>query len=168
MSRDLSAAFKAALLAERSSETIAALITIEHDDLDTPLRISTDPTQRITTDPLVYGTVSRDETYYFLPIEELTLPEDAQDAPPAMRITFSNVSRDSITLLRSTTTPAKVTVEIVLASDPDQVETSFPDFDLTNADYDAAWVTLSLTLDALATEPFPAGSFTPASFPGLF
>ena len=39
---------------------------------------------------------------------------------------------------------------------------------MTEINYDAASISFSLTLDALAEEPFPALSFGPAHFPGLF
>jgi hypothetical protein len=39
---------------------------------------------------------------------------------------------------------------------------------MTNLSYDVSALTFDLTMDALVTEPYPAGSFDPASFPSLF
>ena len=59
-------------------------------------------------------------------------------------------------------------IEAVLASAPDDVEMNWPALDMSNLTYDAMTLQFDLTMDALVTEPFPSGSFSPASFPGLF
>jgi hypothetical protein len=167
VSRSLSLTFRAAAYAEHTGEIVITLVTIEHDSLPGPLRFSSDPTHRISVDPLVYGTESRGESFVFLPMS-LVLPDDNDDAAPALKLTLDNVSRDTIPTIRSVSDPATVTVEFVLASAPDVVEASWPEFDLVNAEYDALQVPLDLVVNALATEPYPAGTFSPASFPGLF
>ena len=48
------------------------------------------------------------------------------------------------------------------------VEAQWPEFLLTNIRYDAATISGTLKLETLEREPFPAGSFTPSQFPGLF
>ena len=167
MARTLSLALRQAMFGEETGEVPVCLITIDHDLLDEPLRFSTDPTERLSEDPLRYGTTSRGDIYDFLPIS-VQLPDDQEEAPPTMSLMLDNVDRDTIALLRSTTEPATVTVEVVLASAPDDVEVTLPAFDLTEADYGAESVTLTLSIDALQTEPFPSGSYTPAQFSGLF
>ncbi len=42
--------------AATTAEVEIAQIMIEHPALDAPVRLSTDPTERISTDPLMYGT----------------------------------------------------------------------------------------------------------------
>jgi hypothetical protein len=59
-------------------------------------------------------------------------------------------------------------MEIVLASDPDTVEAKFVDFKLTNVTYDAHVVQGDLTIEDFTAEPFPAASFSPSLFPGIF
>ncbi len=167
MSRNLSARFKAALFRENMEEVAVALVTITHPTLDEPLRFSSDATVRVSTEPLLYGTISRSEQYLFVPID-ITFPADQDDAPPTIDITLSAVGREAVPLLRQAIEPATVTIEVVLAEYPDDVEAIFPDFDLVNASYGGDSATISLAIDSLATEPFPAGSFTPAYFPGLF
>jgi len=165
--RTLSARFRAALFRENMEEVVALLVTVTHPDLGETLYFSSDPTLRLSTEPLLYGTVSRGNTYNYVPMQ-VTLPADQEDAPPTIDLTISNVGREAVPLLRSTATPASVTVDIVLAEYPDDVETSFPEFDLVRADYGGDDAILSLALDAMTTEPYPAGSFTPAYFPALF
>lgn len=167
MARTVSLTMRQAMNAQETGEVAVILLTITHPDLATPIRLSSDPTTRISTDPLLYGTVSRGQTYYFLPFSAI-LPDDKDEAPPSARIIIDNIDRELIRLIRSTSTPAAVTLEMVLASAPDSVEIMFPELDLVSADYDAQSVTISLAIDALLTEPYPSGTFDPASFPGLF
>lgn len=167
MSRSLSLTMREAANAQETGEVPVFLLTFTHADLAEPIRLSTDPTSRITTTPLVYGTVSRSNTYTFLPMQ-IALPEEGEDVPPTARLILDNVSRDLVAALRETDEPASVTIEMVLASDPDTVEIEFPAFDFAGADYDAEAITVHLAVPSLATEPYPSGTFNPAEFPGLF
>ena len=167
MSRTVSLTARTAFNAETTGEVPVFLITVDHDDLATPFRFSSDPTTRLSVDPLSYGTVSLGVTYNFLPIG-MVMPDDSDEAPPAFRITIDNVAREMVPLLRSVDTPATVTIEMVLASDPDTIEVSWPEFDLIQADYDAQSVIIDLAIDSLVTEPYPFGRFSPSGFGGLF
>ncbi|WP_100962635.1 DUF1833 family protein [Bosea sp. FBZP-16] len=165
--RTLSLTMREALNTEHSGEVPVFLLRITHALLEEPILISTDPTERLEESPLTYGTRSRGQSYIFLPMN-FALPDETDGGVPAMRLTIDNVGRELINLLRSTSTPALVAMELVLASAPDAVEIAMPQFELVSADYDAEQVTLTLALNGLATEPFPYGSFSPATFPGLF
>jgi hypothetical protein len=168
MSRTISLTAIAAGNAEQTNEVWVFLITVEHEALeDGPERFSSNATERLSDDPLRYGTTSRGNVYEFLPLS-MVLPDDSEGVPPALKLVLDNVLRQAVPLLRSITTPAAVTVEMVLASDPDTVEVSYPAFDLVNSDYDAQGVSIDLTVNALANEPYPAGTFTPGGFGGLF
>lgn len=165
--RVLSLNFRKALFSQESGEVPVFLATITHPSLAAPIRLSTDPTSRITTDPLVYGTVSRGNTFLYAGID-LTLPDEQDRSPPASKLTVANVTRDLIPLARSVPSPASVKIEAVLASALDTVEISFPAFQMTNLVYDVASLVFDLTLDALVTEPYPSGTFSPAGFQALF
>lgn len=165
--RVLSLNFREALFAQQSGEVPIFLLTITHPQLATPILLSTDPTTRISDEPLVYGTSSRLLQYLYAGID-LSLPDEQDRSPPASKLTIANITRDIIPLARSIGTPAQVKIEAVLASAPDTVEMTFPSLDMSNLQYDALSLQFDLTMDALATEPFPAGTFSPAYFPGLF
>ena len=167
MSRALSSAFVAAMNAQETAEVIIALLTFTHDMLSTPLRISSDPTVRISDDPLLYATTSRGNDFIFLPIS-FSLPDDKGDVPPSVTITLDNVSRSMVTILRSIPTPASVLMEIVLGSSPNTVEISLPAMQLSTVTIDETSISAQLEVDHLVTEPHPAGIFTPGSFAGLF
>src|SRR5215203_1946511 len=127
MPRTLSLDFRAAMNAQETGEVPVSLLTITHEDLVEPLRISSDPTARLTTDPLQYGTVSRGETYLYIPFQ-LSLPEDSEEAGPQAQLILQDIDRELIPLIRSASTPPQVLMEIVLASAPDDVEIEFPSF----------------------------------------
>lgn len=167
MSRSFSLTVRGSLYAEQTGEIYIFLLTVTHPSLVDPLLYSTDPTSRISVDPLVYGTVSRGDTYEFAPIS-LVLPDDSDATPPAIKLVLDNVLREAIPLLRSVSTPPSVTVEMVLATAPDTVESTWPNFDLVDANYDAGQISIDLAINALATEPYPSGAFTPGGFGGLF
>lgn len=159
--------FRNALFSQESSEIPIFLLTITHPSLITPIYISTDATARISTDPLIYGTVSR--TIQFLYTSAyVTLPDEQDKLPPACKLTIQNVTRDIIPLARSVSTPPSVKIEAVLASALDSVEMTWPVMDMSNLTYNAATLEFDLTMDALVTEPYPSGTFSPAAFGGLF
>jgi hypothetical protein len=165
--RILSLNFRQALFGQESGEIVIFLLTITHEDLDEVIYLTTDPTERLSDSPLSYGTVSRGNTYLYAGID-VTIPDDQDKSPPSSKLTIENVSRDLVALARSINSPAQVQIEAVLASAPDDVEMSWPALDMSNLTADASVLQFDLTMDALTTEPFPSGSFTPANFAGLF
>ena len=167
MARNLSPGFLAGLYAQESDEIVICLLTVTHDDLGEPIYLSSDPTERISDDPLIYGTSSRGNEYLFLPFE-FTLPDDKSDSPPRVQLSMDNTDRSLVSLLRSIATPADITVEIVLASDLDEVEMRLPALQLSDVTMDESKISATLVADGLVNEPHPAGQFTPGSFPGLF
>ncbi len=157
MSRTLSSASLAAVLAQETAEVFIRLITIDHPDLAAPIRVSSD----------AVDTVSNGNTYTAFPFE-LQLPDDSGDRPQTARLTIDNVSREIVQAIRSIQSPPSVTIEIVRAADPDTIEVSYTGFALRNVRYDAMVVSGDLTVDDFTTEPYPAGRFVPSLFPALF
>lgn len=164
--RILSLNFRKALFAQESGEVPIFLLTITHKTLTAPILLTTDATQRLTTDPLAYGTISRGLTFKYAGVD-ITLPNEEDRAPPASKLTVQNVTRDLIPLARSISSPPSIKIEAVLQSALDAVEMTWPALDMTNLNYDMATLTFDLTMDSLVTEPYPAGRFSPAYFPGL-
>lgn len=165
--RVLSLNFREAMFASSSDEVPIFLLTITHPELADPVYLSTDPTVRTSTDPLTYGTISRGQQYDYAGID-ISLPDEQDGSPPASKLIIANVTRGLVPLARSVSTPASITIEGVLASALDAVEISWPAFDMSNLTYNALELQFDLTIDAMMTEPFPADSFSPAYFPGLF
>jgi hypothetical protein len=148
-----------------------ALITLSHPGLADDIRISTDPTQRIeefTTDlDVVYGTISNGETYIFLPVR-IKLPDDSDDGPGDMTLEIDNIHRAYIEAIRSVFTPITCQVDIVMDNALDTIDASWPEFNLTQIKYNDTLITGTLTIETLVTEPYPAHSFVPSYFPGVF
>ena len=84
--------------AQETGEVPVFLFTVSHPNLGSPLRFSSDPTQLHTDTPLVYKTVSRGLTFFYMPISAV-LPDDKDESPPSAKITLDNVNRETITLL---------------------------------------------------------------------
>lgn len=164
--RSVSDAFRQALYAQESDEVAVCLITVTHPELADPIRLSTDPTTMLSTDPLLYGTKSRGDDYSFVPINVM-IPEEGEEAPVAA-LEIDNTDLGLITAIRSVTQAASVKIEIVLASDPDTVEIEYPAMMVSHVDYDAQTIRFSLAIDSLATEPFPGTAYIPSMFPSLF
>jgi hypothetical protein len=165
--RTLSDALKQAMFDQETDEVIVLLLTITHPGLSDIYRISSDNKDLLDEELQLRGTTSRENDYNFLPMSA-SLPEEGDDASNTIQITLDNVSQELTEPLKSVVTPATVTAEVVLASAPDDVEVTFPDFELTSADVDAGSIKLSLTVDVMASEPYPADNFTPSAFGGLW
>ena len=165
----LSSTAIATLLSQESSDTFITLITITGTGISPAIRLADNYTQRIseTANEITYGVESRSNNYLFLPFN-LTLPiEDANQAPTCS-LTINDVTQYLIPTIRNFTSPPNVLIELVLKSSPSTVEISLPAFLMSGVTYNAESVTATLTLGSLAQEPFPAHTFTPAYFPGLF
>lgn len=157
MPRSVSATFLTAVHGAETGEAFLALITIDHASLAQPIRVTSD----------AVDTVSRGDTYVRYPFQ-VELPSDVEDRPPTARLTIDNVHRDILLTLRALPSAPTIAIEIVLGSDPDTVEAAFPDFTLRDIGFDALTIEGELTVEHYDTEPFPAGVFSPADFPGLF
>lgn len=157
------------MFSEETGDYPILLITLSHPSLSQPILISSDPTSRISANvtDIVYGTVSRGNTFVFMPFT-MSLPGDSEDSAPKTTISIDNVSRELVPTIRALTSPPTVTMELVMASTPDFVEALLPGFDLTSISYDAMTISGTLSVELLVSEPFPAGTFTPSQFPGLF
>jgi hypothetical protein len=159
--------FTAAAAGAETDEVVIALVTITHAGSGDVGRVSSDNTVRLSDDPLLYGTVSRGQTFYFVPFE-LTVPDSQDEAPPQARLVLREVTPALIALIRASQTPAEILIELVLASEPDTLELAFPVLEVSHATYDAGQLTLQLQAPRLTQEGYPLGSFTPSSFPALF
>lgn len=168
----LSPSAKISLMAQETTEREICLLTITHPDFDRTLYLSTDPTEYLfdeeTTGTPVYGTKSRGRDYVYLPMSP-TLPSSDSETPPTGTFSISNVSREIAPyLLVVNDEYPKITVEVVMASDPDTVTQIWPEFDLATASMNADTVDVQIGLNSANTEPVPWLRFVPAYFPNLF
>lgn len=161
-----------AMYAQQTDEELIMLVTItDPTDVNNPIRLCDNYTGRlsISTDTeIIYGTNSRDHDYFFLPLQ-IGLPQEQDTGLGQCTLNLNYVTSEAVILIREKLTkPTDVTIELVLASDPDTVEARFNGFSITGATYNADQVSLSLSMVSLSREPFPCYNFTPSTFPGLF
>lgn len=167
MPQQLSLTFREAANAASSDEVPIVLVELTPADGDT-VYLSSDPTQRLSVDPLRYGTISNGQEYQFV-LMSVAWPDDQEGSPPATSLVFANVVEDMAAAARSVTpgTQADVALSLVLSSDPDAVEESYL-MKATGSTYDAQKVTLTVSREPIETEPYPAQRMTKQRFPGLF
>ena len=96
------------------------------------------------------------------------MPEGEENSPHRARLVIDNVDRQIVQTVRQLTSSPSVTIEIIRAAAPDVVEAVFQDFRFTNISYDSHVVEGDLTVEDFTAEPYPAASFSPSLFPGLF
>jgi hypothetical protein len=156
MSRSLSTVAKRAAFASQTEQVFLLLLTITHPTM---------PAIRVVNNTETI--VSNGETFVAFPFE-INLPDMHEDRQPYMQLRISNVDRQIVQAIRTLTSPPLVRVDVVVASQPDTIEATFPDFSLRSVDYDALMVEGRLTLDDILSEPYPSGSMNPQDFPGLF
>ena len=166
MPRTVSLTMRQALTDEASGETPVVLVTITHPQLAEPIRLSTDPTERLSEDPLAYGTRSRGEVYQFVMVSAV-LPDDREAGVTTTSLVFENVGQGMVEQVRAIRTPARVDFAVVLASAADHVEMEWTDLRTVSASYDAGQITIELTREPITDVPWPSGRMTKNRFPGL-
>lgn len=156
MSRTLSLDALAGAQAEETGEVYLILLTFDSDDLASPLRFTNDSVP----------TTSRGDVYDAVPFSA-TLPSDEPGEIREMEISVDNIDRRMVNALRTASDEMTATMELIIASAPDDVIASFV-FDVSAASYNATQASVRLSYESILNEPFPAERFTPTSFPGLY
>lgn len=157
MSRPLTLAAKESIFAEETDVVWLVLLTIEHADLDAPIRVV-----RNTED-----VISRTNTFLAFPFD-ISMPQEREDSPPEVQLIIGNVDRRITEAVRTISSPAQVTMEVVHSGDFDTVEAGPFVFELKEARFDALVVTGKLAFEPVLDESYPKTRFTPGRFPGLF
>ncbi len=157
MSRDITLASLQSLYRQETDDVFLILLTIDHGSLSAPIRVTSDSVD----------TVSRGESFVAFPFD-LSLPEDSETLSATAKLQIDNIDRQIIAAMRQMTTMPTVLLEIIRAAAPDIVEASFPDFRLSQIQYDALTISGELTIEDFTAEPYPSGVFGPANFSGLF
>ena len=157
-----------AMYDEETGDGPIILLTIDHDDLDEPILVSSDATGRVqeTDQEIVYGTVSRGDNYIYMPFE-MILPSDEDGGVPSVTLGIDNVTNEITDAVRDLTSPPIVLLEVVMMSDPDTVEMSWPELYLTDAEWTRDQVQGTLTMETLLTEKM-GYTYRPSTHPGCF
>lgn len=156
--------------AEVSSQIQVCLLTIKHEDLAEPIRVSSDATVRVakTAENVVYGTISKEKTYYYVGFG-FSLPNDEDGASPQMQITLAYVTNDIIKAIENMGSGlVSVDVVFVFADSPDVEELKIDDMNLADIKYDGTSISFTLSRDMLFQEPYPVRTFIPLHYKYLF
>ena len=166
MAKYYSITARTAFNAPAAEEVGVVLAKVTHPDLDEPVYLSSDPTERLSTDPLIYGTRRSGQDWLFVFMGAM-VPDDQKDVPPRASLVFDNVRREIVDQLRSIITPVSVDLTVVLASDPENVEAQYTDLKGVKAGGEANQITLEISREPFTDEPWPSGRMTWERFPGL-
>lgn len=159
--------------ATTTSEVYVVLLRFEHPELEQPILLSTDCTERVSSEPLIYGTRSTwrganplIEPYLWV-IASALVPSDLEEAPASAQIALENLDRNMVGLVNSFTSPATVHMAVVLAETPDLIEQEWSDLLMVSSDKDAGEIVIALSREEIEQEFYPAGRMTRDLFPGL-
>jgi hypothetical protein len=154
---------RTAMYAQETDEAFLSLLVLRHPTLEEPLRF-------VNNVEDVFSTADGDaeaQRYMGCPFQ-LRLPQERDDQLPAVQISIDNVHPAIVEAIRGLRTPPQLTVYVVLASTPNDVEAGPFAFTLKNVDYDAQQVMGTLAFGDMLNEPFPWRTFTPNDWPGVF
>lgn len=134
------------------------LLTVEHEDFTVPIRLARN--WRAVT--------SRGNTYIPFPFAP-SIAQEEPDRSPRLSIRIGNVSRvvtAKLEEVQGADTVPKVTLEVVLASQPSVVEYVLTDFEFRNVRYTETVISADLEAEDFLTTPYPDLRRTPQIAPG--
>ena len=158
MPRSYSAQYKSTLAKVSMEESPLILLTINHPDLDTPIRVVND-TEDIT---------SNGNLYLAFPFNCI-LPDDYENRLPRARLSISNVGRDLMQWLETSDGGQGATAkfEQLMRSRPDQVEWEIT-MSLFNVTANNQEVSAELGFENLFAKPAVSVNYRPETAKGLF
>jgi len=152
----LSDRMKELMLQQHSDLCLVKLITIEHPDLEEPIRVCD------------YDSDFEAESRNFISMQfKVSLADEKDDESPKMQIEISNVTGEVLEHLRPLTTRPTVTLEVVYDKFPDDIELTCPEFELSDVTWDAITVSGVLSVEDFINEPFCYKTFNKTEYPGI-
>jgi hypothetical protein len=142
---------------EEYEDVLLVLLTIDHPNLSEPIRVCDD----------IADVTSNGHLFVGCPFQ-IALPGSSPGQIPKATITLDNVDRRIVQGVRSITSPPSVTIQVINRTYPDVVEVEFADMTMYVATYDPMKVSGDATFENYLSAAFPAASFDPANFPGIF
>lgn len=157
--RTLSDTARRAISSQETDEIFLVIAKIDHSTFDAPLLFVNN----------LEDIIRDDGTYIGYPFS-ITLPILGEDNLPTITLNIDNVDKRISIALQSLQTAPSVDISVVLASAPNTVEAGPFECLLRHVEVPliGGVVTATLNFEDLLNEPFPSGSFTPATAPGLF
>ena len=111
--------------------------------------------------------VSNGETYTAFPFDVI-LPNDQGQRPQTLTLAAPNVGRELIQVLRQNLTPPTVKLDLVLSSDPDQIQKTIDFLTVSGATYTSEMVEFSLVTSGIFQRKTISSTYHPSEFKALF
>lgn len=140
-----------------SEEALLWLMTIESDELDSPLYLVNN-NEEIVSNGIKY------EPFPF----EVTLPPDDGGKPQNLTLKTYNLAPELMEVIRQPIEPPRVQLDLVSTADIDTVEKSIGFLNVSAATYDALEVTFQLSAGGWAGRKTLNNIYNQAEFPALF
>lgn len=163
MPRDFSDTFTAALMAQQSGTIAVWLLTFEHDRLATPVRLVNN-TEDVQSGGNIYTAVGID----FIP------PDDREGPTRRARLEIDNADMALVPVVRALSGSIRVTAELAIltngATSPptfNSIEMALLPMRLRDVTWDESRLRGTLS-DEDYIQPFPAETFDPWNFRGLY
>jgi hypothetical protein len=156
MANQLSSDLLRQLYAQESDDPLLMLVTLTHPQFS-PIRLVNN----------VEDIVSNGLTYSAFPMR-IRLSTDDGETQREVEIQFDNVGLDLIDELRTVTTPINVVIDMILASDPNQVQMTIQELKMRSVSYSVNRISARLYLDNFLNVELTSEQYTPQNFPGLF
>jgi len=144
------------LYAQESDDPLLLLVTLTHESFS-PIYLVNN----------VESIVSNGKTFEAFPMI-IRLSADDGENQKEVQISFDNVGLDLIDEIRTVVTPISVSIDMVLASDPDSIQTSIGDLKMRSVIYSASRITAKLYYDSFLNVELTSEKYTPDTFAGLF
>ena len=158
--RTLSTAARKAIYDQESDNPFFLLLTIDHAALPDPLCFINN------RENITVGSTE----YIAFPFQ-IDLPADKEDEISRVKLIIDNVDRQIVQTIRNLTTAPTVSLEILfynMETSTGNVEAGPFNFTLKSAIFDVLAIEGDLSYENILDEPFPADTFTPNNFPGLY
>ena len=155
--REVSLPALQAMMAHATTEAFIACLKIEHPGIDTiRLCMNAEAITRIDGEYLPYGF-------------DTHLPTLAENEIPQVTVTVDNTDLEVNDAIRTLVGTPKVTFDVVLASDPDDIVGGPYVFDLQNATGNEQTIQGALGYEQdIFTQQFPGQNYTPGNSAGLY
>ena len=154
--RDLSNSLLAEFFKQESNDPFLTLVTLYHSSFGYIRFVN-------NTEDIV----SRGNTYSAFPLK-FTFPVDDGRTTREVEIEFDNVSLELIDEIRSSTNLIDVTIEMILASNPDNVEIEIGELKIKSVSYDQNTIKAKLRMDDFLNTELSSEKYKPTNFPGIF
>lgn len=157
MPRALSTHFRKEMNNPNAQDPFLVLLTVRYAPTKTVFR-AVNNNENIT---------SRGNVYSAYPFQ-LALPTESGEEIGRATITIDNTDLALVDMLREATEAPRIDLEVICASQPDQVEIGILDLALRNVRWDANQISGELLTDDFLSQTFPGDIYSPLEWQGLF